>query len=533
MGIKHNCFCAGVALATLLLALPLSNTFLSANADDTPLVNAARVLDTATVQALIADGMDINQTQPDGATALHWASYRDDAELAIILLAAGADVNAINDLGATPLWLAADNGSAPMVERLLERGANPNIALLVGETPLMTASRTGNTDAVRLLIEHGVSVNVTEQRREQTALMWAVAQGHNKTVALLLEHDADVTARSKTRPRLMYNDSTNGSQYDQGFVWNRGGYTALLFAARSGNVEAGRLLVEANADIDNAAPTGASPLVVAAHSGHTTFAQFALDEGADPNAIDAGYTPLHVAVLRGDRTLVSALLDAGAEPNTRYTSGTPVRRASRDWYLRPQLISATPYWLAAYYQEPEIMELLVEGGADATLTTLEQWGNVFERAGGVGPPHIVGGFQTALHAAVQGRYDRGRSNLSSLERDVDGEERQALDAATVAIEHGSNVNSTDHNGNSAMHTAAQRNYETVVRFLAEQGADLDLENDSGQTPLALAARAEERRIARPDITVYPSGNSAEALRNLGAVDSSKSDDTRASNNGQQ
>ena len=82
---------------------------------------------------------------------------------------------------------------------------------------------------------------------------------------------------------------------------------------------------------------------------------------ADPNAIDAGYAPLHVAVLRGDRTLVSALLDAGAEPNTRYTSGTPVRRASRDWYLRPQLISATPYWLAAYYQEPEIMKLLVKG----------------------------------------------------------------------------------------------------------------------------------------------------------------------------
>jgi ankyrin repeat protein len=178
------------------------------------------------------------------------------------------------------------------------------------------------------------------------------------------------------------------------------------------------------------------------------------------------------------------------------------------------------------------MELLVEGGADASLTTLEQWSDVFDRAGGVGPPHIVGGFQTALHAAVQGRYDRGRSNLSSVERDVDGEERQALDAATVAIKHGSDVNSIDHNGNSAMHAAAQRNYETVVRFLAEQGADLDLKNDSGQTPLALAARAEERRIARPDITVYPSGNSAEALRNLGAVDSSKSDDNRASNNGQ-
>ena len=91
MGIKHNCFCAGVALASLLMALPLSNTFLNANADDTSLVNAARAQDIGTVQVLIADGIDVNQAQPDGATALHWASYRDDAELATILLEAGAD----------------------------------------------------------------------------------------------------------------------------------------------------------------------------------------------------------------------------------------------------------------------------------------------------------------------------------------------------------------------------------------------------------------------------------------------------------
>ena len=512
----------------LLLALPTGMDGVSANAGDVPIVEAARAQDVETVRALIADGVDVNATQPDGATALHWAAYRDNLDLTAALLAAGADINATNELGATALWLAANNGSAAMVERLLDAGANPNAALHIGETPVMTASRTGNAAAVEHLVAAGADVNATERSRSQTALMWAAAQGHHRTIEVLLEHGADVTARSRVRPRLMHSESTNASQYDQGIIWNRGGYTPLLFAARNGDVEAGRLLVDAGADINDAAPTGASVLVVAAHSFHIDFARFALDAGADPDDMGAGYAPLHAAVLRGDVPLVNDLLARGADPNTRFDKSTPLRRASQDWHLAPQLISATPYWLAAYYQEPDIMRALANGGADTELNTLEEWRYVFERAGGVGPPHIVGGFQTPLQAAVGGRRDRGRGLLNSGERDPDADERRALQAAQVALELGADVNHADHRGNVALHTAAQRNFETVVKFLADQGADLDVENASGQTPLALAKRAEAGRIARPDIARYPSGNSAQALRDLGATDESEEAEEKGS-----
>ena len=152
----------------------------------------------------------------------------------------------------------------------------------------------------------------------------------------------------------MHAESTNPSQYDQGMMWNRGGYTPLLFAARNGDSEAGRLLVDAGADTNDAAPTGAGVLVVAIHSGQFDFAQFALDAGADPNDMGAGYSPLHAAVLRGDVGLVESLLARGAEPNTRLEKGTPLRRTSQDWQLNPSLVSATPFWLAGYYHEPEI-----------------------------------------------------------------------------------------------------------------------------------------------------------------------------------
>ena len=319
-----------------------------ANGMDAPaIVEAAGARDAATVQALIAEGVDVDAAQPDGATALHWAAYRNDSEIAALLLDAGADVNAANELGATPVWLAADNGSAGMVRRLLDAGADPDVALQNGETPVMTASRTGSADAVRQLLARGADVNAKERSRGQTALMWAVAQGHHAVIDVLLAHGADVDARSRVRPRMMHAEATNGSQYDQGIVWNRGGYTPLLFAARHGDVEAAKRLVGAGADIDDTAPTGASVLVVAAHSGHADFARFALGAGADPNDVEAGYTPLHAAILRGDREVVTALLAAGANPDTRLEKGTPVRRAGQDWAIAPQLASATPYWLAA------------------------------------------------------------------------------------------------------------------------------------------------------------------------------------------
>lgn len=518
-----------VAIA-LALALPAAAPA-AANVDGAPIIEAARNQDAEAVRTLIADGADVNARQPDGATALHWAAYRDDLEIADLLIDAGADVTAANELGATPLWLAADNSSARMVERLLDAGADPNVTLPEGETPIMTASRTGSVEAVRLLLAHGADIDAAEASRDQTALMWAVAQGHHDVIAALLEHGADVAARSRIRPRLMHSDSTNASQYDQGIVWNRGGYTPLLFAARHGNTEAGRLLVAGGADINETAPTGASVLTIATHSGQTNFALFALEAGADPNARGAGYTPLHAAILRGDLGLVRALTEAGADPNARLEKGTPLRRAGQDWYIAPQLTSATPFWLAAYYQEPQIMRALVDAGADPSLTTLEMWESVFERAGGVGPPYIAGGFQSPLLAAVRGQHNRGRVFNSSL-RDPDADERQALEAASVAIEFGADVNHTDRDGTAPIHTAAQRNYATVVELLAEHGADLALKNGNGQTPLQIAEGAEQRRAARPDITTYPSGNSAQALRDLGVVHET-AENVQADGTGQQ
>jgi ankyrin repeat protein len=68
--------------------------------------------DGTTVRTLLRQKADVNAPQADGATAIHWAVYHDDLELAGLLIGAGANVKAANREGATPLSLGCVNGNA-------------------------------------------------------------------------------------------------------------------------------------------------------------------------------------------------------------------------------------------------------------------------------------------------------------------------------------------------------------------------------------------------------------------------------------
>ena len=152
--------------------------------------------DTAAVRKLLLAKADVNATQVDGATALHWAVYRDDVGMADMLLKAGANVKAANREGATPLFMAALYGNPAMIERLLEAGADAKARGPNGETTAMFAARNGNPAALKVLVAAGADVNAKESLRATTALMWAAEQGHAAAARTLVELGADVSAKS-------------------------------------------------------------------------------------------------------------------------------------------------------------------------------------------------------------------------------------------------------------------------------------------------------------------------------------------------
>ena len=270
-------------------------------------------------------------------------------------------MNTANDLGATPLWNASLNASAAMVRRLLQAGADPNLTLLLGESPVMVASRSGNPDVVSELLGKHANVNA-RAARGQTALMWAVAQKHPAVVKVLLANGADVHARSEVWSQVMAVSPHGRPEYNRSIP--HGGDTALMFAARGGDLESAKLLVAAGANVNDADAWGVSAVTMAAHSGFTELVEFLLDRGADPNAAPAGFTALHEAIMRRDERMAATLLAHGADANAPLRTWTPTRRSSKDFNFEPQLVGATPFWLAARFAQPAVMRLLLKHGAD-------------------------------------------------------------------------------------------------------------------------------------------------------------------------
>ena len=423
------------------------------------LLEAARAADWPSVRSLLEAGADPNAAAPDGATALHWAAYHDDGEAARILLDAGADPNAANDLDATPLWNASLNGSAAMVGMLLEAGADPNAALLGGESVLMTGARTGAPEVVRMLLEAGADPNAAGARG-QTALMWAAAQKHPEAVRLLIGHGADVHARSESWSQLMaippHADPANQQMVPHG------ANTALLFAARVGDLESARLLVEAASDLDATDAWGVTPTVYAAHAGFRELTVFLLESGADPNIANAGFSALHLAILRRDAELVRTLLDHGADPNARIENWTPTRRASRDWYIHPALVGAAPLWLAARFSEPDIMRLLADAGADPHFVHRADY---IAGAGSFGAARTVEGTTTLMAAVGMGGPSRMRAFVPMA--DPLELEARALEAVRIAVELGVDVRAVDLEGRTATERAG---FPSIRSFLETAAA---------------------------------------------------------------
>ena len=495
----------------MLIAVCLSGTAAAQNqpADELRLVDAVKQKNSSAIDTLLGQGVDVNEPQGDGATALHWAAYWDELETVDRLLAAGADANVANDLRVTPLALAAANGNAVIVERLLQAGADPDAPGETGVTPLMEATRTGSLDAARVLLDFDANIDARTDDRQQTALMWAVVQKHPDLVGLLLEYGADPNARTRTRRDLamLYRGPSRTAKLSAEIATEieRGGNTAFLLAAQGGAMNSARILLEAGVEVNEAGADGNTPLVVAAFSGHAAFASWLLDQGADVNIAGGGYTALHAATLRSDLETVETLLARGADPDIPMTRGSPLRRNGSQWALSSAWAGATPLLLAASYLELDVMRALLRGDASVRPALPE----------GTTPLLVAAGI------TVERRLNRPGLDHTDTSTDIgddccDRAEDGILEAVRVLLDAGSDVNEANEAGDTALHAAASGALTSVIQLLADRGADLNVKNLEGQTPLALTSGGGGRRGGGG--TSPEALAAGELLRKLGATD---------------
>jgi len=464
-------------------------------ASDLPLVDAVKSGNTQAVRTLVKQSGAVNMAEADGTTALHWAVRADDIATTQLLLRAGARVTAANRYGVTPMSLAAINGNPAMIEVLLKAGADPNTTIAQGETVLMRAARTGNPEALKVLVAHGADVNRKEDTLSETALMWAAAENNAAAVELLIESGADVNVRSRLTEFPKANAARTANALVS-VVMPRGGWTAVMHAARRGAADSVRALAAHGADLNAVDPDGATALIYAIINGHYDAAGALIEKGAEPNVADSrGMAALYAAVdmntlpwiaarpapRTSDRLtsldVVKMLLARGANPNAQlkgrvlqkmHTGGDPALAEG-----------ATPFMRAAKSGDVEVMRLLLAKGAD---------------------PHLMQKNHTTALMMAAG-YGFKASGTSGADR---GTEAEVIDAIKLCLELGLDLNAFNDAGLTPMHMAVERS-DTIIAFLAERGARMDIKDEQGRTPLdaALRGTGEEVRGSQVRETTAP------------------------------
>jgi uncharacterized protein len=450
----------------------------SAASLDTRLADAAMNGDRGAVVTLLRAKADVNAAQGDGTTALHWAAYKDDLEMAKALLAAGANVKAATrEGGITPFYMACANGDVSMIDAMLKAGADANSSKSNGTTVLMAAAGAGNADAVKLLLDHGADVNVKEASHGQTAVMFAAALGRDAVIRLLAAHHADLNVATSSRKleRVRFDQDGNVVEDRPG---GRGGPGAAGEQEQLDSFAHAIGLESAVYAVDVAAGDAAALNVFAKAAGFKS-AEYLRDLKRAPGAragdvaargprkvgpdVAGGMTSLIYASREGYLSAVKALVESGADIN----------QISAD--------KMSPMLEAIINGHLDIAKYLLEKGADPNLVSLSGL--------------------TALYAVIDVQW---APKAWFPQPSVDQEKVGYLDLMKELIDKGANVNAqvgekpwfrsftndytwVDPAGATSFWRAAQSGDIAAMKLLVGHGADPKLANKAGETPLHAAA----------------------------------------------
>ena len=510
-----------IRLAACTAALALCLCAYGANS---PVSDAAMKGDKAALRTLLDQKADVNAPQTDGATAIQWAAYRDDLEMASLLISAGANVKLANREGATPLYLASIHGNPVMIDKLLNAGADPNERGPEGETPLMLASRAGNLDAIKVLIDHQADINAKDKIRGTTALMWASEQAHPAAVQLLIARGASVGAATEPDTRNSRNNLANtvtqrlnssfgvvgqararagtapGSPgtanpvgaatagppkktpdgeaggddvaifYGPPRKKDGGGLTPLVYAAREDCLECAKILLDAGADVNQRTHYGWTALLTATQNRHYKLASYLLDHGANPNiANNGGWTPLYLAtdnrnIESGDYPVRAPDMEHLDYIKLLIDKGANVnaRICGTDSTDKKCVGDSTET------RNNFTMQWLFEDGATPFLRAAQSGDIPLMKlllAHGADPKIFTAHNVTPLAVASGIGWVEGVT--------FEWSEKETLEAVKMCLDLGIDPNVKDDEGRTSLHGAAHKGRPEVIQLLVDHGANLD------------------------------------------------------------
>jgi uncharacterized protein len=306
-----------------------------------------------------------------------------------------------------------------------------------------------------LLLEYGADPNIMEINRGQNALMWAVAEGFKQVAELLIKHGAEVNIRSNS------------------------GFTPLLFAARQGHAEIVKILLEAGANVDDAmcksgpakriryedlsgansdnadCESNLNALMIASIGNFEDVLSLLLEHGADPNLIDkSGRSVLYQGV-GSPVAITKTLLEYGADPNIQL----PIGKQGGRYGSRVTMGGATPLTAAAAVNNLEVVLALLGAGAEPFTTTEQNTTPLMMAAGAAASP---------------------------ADSFTDNDVAAATAIVRRLVDLGADVNEVGPFGWTALHAAVYQGRDEIIKILMENGANPNIMDIFGQTPLSIA-----------------------------------------------
>ena len=542
-------------LAALLLRAKAGLTATTRVGAYTALHLAAEGGHAPVVATLLKAGADPAVATTTGVTALHLAALAGSADAVAALLDKGANVNAREpEWGHTPLMFAAARGRTEAVRVLLKRRADASVSarvqnLMALYTEDRATKQRRNQVLARLRKEQGAD-NVAawhpDSKQVQEAVRAALAlERRGLAPGAVVAAVAADSAEEATRAAVAGNGGDDDPPGYTEMVGFQGGLTALLLAVREGHTETVGALLDGGADINQGTPADkTTPLLLATINGHYDLAKALVARGANPNlASDAGATPLYAVINKewapSSRTpqptfnlqqqtsyleLIEALLNAKADPNVRLKRSLWYTTYNRD-NLRVDFQGATAFWRAAYATDIPAMKLLLAHGADPRLPTLRGPA----RAGRGGAPGASGGADVPVRLDPSGlpAIPEGGPGIPAIVAAAGAgyglgfaanDHRHAPDSWLPTVKFlveqlGADVNSRDSNGFTALHFAAARGDNDLIRYLVSKGADVKAVARSGQTTADMANGPVQR--------ISPYLETVALLESLGSKNSHK------------
>jgi ankyrin repeat protein len=550
----------GNAAAVRALILGKGNASAMTATGAFPIHFAAGIGDTATIDALLDAKANINVIDTAfKQTPLMWAAAANRLAAVKLLIAKGADLKATSRVDTVAAKEAADRLATAAKRRILYPNLAPQGGRGGGRGAAAPDSAEARRDSIRRdsLMKNDTAYarivrSAAANGRQNGAINGngngrvpgndPVAQNAAAAAALDSAQRAGRGGRGAGAPQAAGGRGGRGGRGGNDLYGNKGGLTALLFAAREGYVETAMALLDAGADINQvSAGDHSSPLLLACINGHFDLAMKLLERGANPNLVsDAGAGPLYTTInvqwaakslypqptaQQQQKTthleLMEALLKKGADPNQRLTKHLWYMSYNFD-LLGVNTTGATPFWRAAYGTDVPAMRLLVKYKADPLLAYTTKTAGRLQGAdapvesdtsatdpSGLPPVPNGGPGVLAIHAASGVGYGEGYA-ANSHNHAPDG----WLPSMKYLIEElHFNVNARDQNGYTPLHHAAARGDNELIKYLMSKGADPMVVSRRGQTVVDMANGPTQR--------ISPFPETIKLLESYGAKNSNK------------